>query len=67
MRNIDPAFPFAYDGDQYMGISRRGFYAAHALAGFIANGDYSPEKCVAHALEAADELMAALEKKPEAP
>ncbi len=67
MKDIDPAFPVTTEDWLYTGISRRGFYAAHALAGYIAREIHTTDKCVIYALMAADKLMAALEKKPEAP
>jgi hypothetical protein len=59
----DPAFPASTD-HEFSGLTKREYFAAMALQGFLADGD-SPDEAAEWAVESADYLIEALNKAEE--
>ena len=71
----EPAFPtdeYRFDnykdefvGNLHSGLTKREYFAAMALQGIMANGDWTEREGAVIAVTCADLLLAALERKPE--
>jgi len=47
------------------GLTKREYFASVALSGMMANGDWTEREAAVIAVDCADALIAALERKPE--